>query len=152
MKKRQLWIAAAGMFLVVFLMFANMASAAENSWMDGVPGQGVGSVVTGNEPIITVTGTVNKIGKMYKMADSLQMNLTADKGGNWIVYMGPKWFVENQMLKFAVGDKVEVRGKKLSEGMAIIASEISKKNITLKFRDEENGRPTWLCCFPAHHE
>ena len=74
------------------------------------------------------------------------MRLLSEDEGNWIVYMGPKWFVDNQKIKFNVGDKVEVRGKKF--GNAIIASEISKGQWTMKLRNEDNGQASWQCCFP----
>jgi hypothetical protein len=95
---------------------------------------------------VTVTGTVAKIEKMRGQKDGLQMRLKADEGGSWIVYMGPKWFIENQKIKFAAGDKVEVRGKKF--GGAIIASEISKGEWTMRIRNEEDGLAVWQCCFP----
>ncbi len=37
MKKRQLWIASAGMFLVVFLMSACIVFADNKAWTYGIP-------------------------------------------------------------------------------------------------------------------
>jgi hypothetical protein len=59
--------------------------------------------------------------------------------------MGPKWFIENQKIKFMAGDKVQVRGKKY--GDAIIATEISKGDLSMKLRNEEDGMPVWESSF-----
>ena len=150
MKKRALWITAVGMFFVVFLMSANVVFADRDSWTYGTPvlstGTGGGSF-TGNEAIVTVNGTVTKIEPISSQKANLQMMIKDnDQSGSWVVYMGPKWFIENQKIKFAKGDKVEVRGKKA--GDAIIASEISKDNWTMRLRNEEDGLASWQCCFP----
>jgi hypothetical protein len=54
--------------------------------------------------------------------------------------------MNNQKVKLMAGDQVEVRGKKV--GTSIIATEISKGEWTMKLRNEEDGMPTWECCFP----
>jgi len=149
MKKMPLWIASVFMIFVTFLML-NSAIAADpsfNGWTYSTPVPvGEGSDFTGKEAIITEKGTVQKIEKMPGFKDGLQMQLLAEGGGKWTVYMGPKWFIENQKIKFAKGDKVEVRGKKYKG--AIIASEISKGEWTMKLRNEEDGFAVWQCCFP----
>jgi hypothetical protein len=146
MKKRSLWFAVV-MFFVVFLVGAYVASADVRQWAYETPiPLGEGSEFTGSEAMITMTGTVKKIEPMRGVKDGMQMQFIAEEGGKWIVYMGPKWFVENQKIKFAAGDKVEVRGKKT--GAAIIASEISKGEWTMRLRNEEDGQAVWQCCFP----
>ena len=146
MKKRSL-LFAVGMFFVVFLVGAYVASADVGQWAYETPitlGEGAG--FTGNEAMVTMTGTVKKIEPMRGVKDGLQMQFIAEEGGKWIVYMGPKWFIENQKIKFAVGDKVEVTGKKY--GGAVIASEMSKGEWTMKLRNAEDGQAVWQCCFP----
>lgn len=147
MKRKSLGIAAVGMFIMVLLLGASIASAGIDQWTYGVPiVKGEGGDFTGNEAMVSMTGIVKKIEPMYKMKDSLQMQFVAEEGGKWIVYLGPKWFIEHQKIKFAAGDKVEVRGKKY--GGAIIASEISKGDWTMRIRNEEDGQAVWQCCFP----
>jgi len=148
MKKRALWIALFGMCLVC-LMGAQMAFAdAKSNWLYDTPiVAGEGGDFTGMEAIVTVNGTVTKIESMPGKKKNLQMRIKDnDQGGSWIVFLGPKWFIENQKIMFAVGDKVEVRGKKT--GSAIIASEVSKDAWTMKIRNEEDGLAVWQCCFP----
>lgn len=149
MKKMPLWIASVFTIFVTFLMLNNAVAADPdvNGWTYGVPViSGEGSDFTGKEAIVTEKGTVQKIEKMRGIKDGLQMQLLSEGGGKWTVYMGPKWFIENQKIKFAKGDKVEVRGKKYQA--AIIASEISKGEWTMKIRNEEDGFAVWQCCFP----
>jgi hypothetical protein len=146
MKRRSLWFTVVGAFFVMVLMLAGAAYADKGEWTYGVPISPSEGDFTGDEAMVTVTGKVVKIEKMRGQKDGLQMRIIADEGGKWVVYMGPKWFIENQKIKFAAGDKVEVRGKKY--GGTIIASEISKGEWTMRIRNEEDGQPVWQCCFP----
>ena len=146
MKRKPLWIVSLLTIFAAVLMLNNVAFADKALWSYGVPVISSESDFTGNEAMVTEKGTVQKIEKMRGQKDGLQMVLLAEAGGKWTVYMGPKWFIENQKIKFAKGDKVEVRGKKY--GGAIIASEISKGEWTMKIRNEEDGQAVWQCCFP----
>ncbi len=156
--KKRLWFSMFGLFLVIILMAG--AAIAERPpvespihdtdidlWTYDTPiGERDTQGFTGREAIVTERGTVKKIEPMMGNKNSRQMRLLSENGGSWTVYMGPKWFVDNQKVKFNVGDKVEVRGKKF--GSAIIASEISKGQWTMKLRNEDNGQANWQCCFP----
>ncbi len=146
MKRKPLWIVSLLTIFATVLMLNNVAFADKALWSYGVPVLSSESDFTGNEAMVTEKGTVQKIEKMRGQKDGLQMVILAETGGKWTVYMGPKWFIENQKIKFAKGDKVEVRGKKY--GGAIIASEISKGDWTMKIRNEEDGQAVWQCCFP----
>jgi hypothetical protein len=158
MRKRPQWFSVIGVFLVVILM-SSVAIAQRGTlgspigdsdidlWTYDTPiGERDTQGFTGKEAVVTERGTVKKIEPMTGHKNSQQMRLLSESGGNWVVYMGPKWFVDNQRVKFNVGDKVEVRGKKF--GGAIIASEISKGQWTMKLRNEQNGQANWQCCFP----
>lgn len=157
MKKTAVWIMVVATGLAMNIMFAQAALA------QGEKGQAAGSVssvgawsfyvppqlhtsLTGNEAIVVESGKVKKVGSMPGVKDGLQMAFVTDQGSNYVVYMGPKWFINNQKIKFMAGDQVEVRGKKV--GGNIIATEISKGEWTMKLRNEEDGMPTWECCFP----
>jgi hypothetical protein len=143
--------------LAVNLMFAQASLAQEKSqvpgstnssgaWSFGVPGP-IQTGLEGNEAIVIESGKVEKVENMPGTKDALQMHFVTDQGNSYVVYMGPKWFMNNQKLKFKAGDQVEVRGKKVV-GSSIIATEISKGEWTMKLRNEEDGMPNWECCFP----
>jgi hypothetical protein len=156
MRKTTIWIMVVAMALVMNIMSAQALLALESqapestssvgAWSFGVPPQ-IHTSLTGNEAIVVESGKVKKIENMPGVKDALQMKFMTDQGNNYIVYMGPKWFMNNQKLKFMAGDNVEVRGKKV--GSAIIATEVSKGDWTMKLRNEEDGQPAWECCFPG---
>jgi len=147
-------VVVAMMFLVSMtlapVLFAQASQSSgpvsRGAWTLGVPGLDAETSFTGQEAIVVEPGKVVKVEPMKGVKDGLQMRFTTDQGNNYVVYMGPKWFIENQKIKFMAGDKVEVRGKKF--GNRIIATEISKGNMTMKLRNEEDGMPSWECCFP----
>jgi hypothetical protein len=60
------------------------------------------------------------------------------------VHLGPKWYLDEQTLKPAIKDRVEIRGSRVTqEGKpVIIAAEVKKGDQVLKLRDE-GGRPLW---------
>ena len=133
------------------VLFAQASQAADASWSRGawtlgVPGLDAETHFTGQEAIIVESGKITKIEPMAGVKDGLQMRLTTDQGNKYLIYLGPKWFIENQKVKFVAGDSVEVRGKKY--GDKIIATEVSKGDWTMKLRNEEDGLPSWECCFP----
>lgn len=147
MKKVSMWSVMIVAIFMMTMMFAlqSQAQLEKGPWSLGVP-ELSDMGYKGGGAIVTEAGTVKKLENMKGVKDGLQMRLTTAQGGKWLVYMGPKWFIENQKVKFKVGDAVEVRGMKL--GSAIIASEISKGEWTMKLRNEEDGMPSWECCFP----
>ena len=147
-------VVVAMMFLVSMtlapVLFAQASQSSgpvsRGAWTLGVPGLDAETSFTGQEAIVVEAGKVAKVEPMKGVKDGLQMRFVSDQGNKYVVYMGPKWFIENQKIKFMAGDKVEVRGKKF--GSAIIATEISKGDFTMKLRNEEDGVPSWECCFP----
>ena len=150
MRKVAIWIMVILAALMVNLIFTQALFAqepgvgeAKSAWTLGVPGY---TGLPGPEAIVVESGKVTKVEPMKGVKDGLQMRFVTDQGNKYLVYMGPKWFIENQKIKFMAGDKVEVRGKKYHG--AIIASEISKGDWTMKLRNEEDGMPSWECCFP----
>ena len=59
------------------------------------------------------------------------------------VHLGPADYLDQQALKLAVGDQVEVKGVKVSRTKAtiFIAGEVRKGDQVLKLRDDATGRP-----------
>ncbi|MCG6533473.1 MAG: hypothetical protein L7F78_02005 [Syntrophales bacterium LBB04] len=156
MRKTAIWVMVIATALAVNLMFAQVSLAQVKSqvpgstnsagaWAFGVPGL-IHTGLEGTEAIVVESGKVKKVEDMSGVKDGLQVKFVSDQGNGYIVYMGPKWFMNNQKLKFMAGDQVQVRGKKV--GSSIIATEISKGEWTMKLRNEEDGMPTWECCFP----
>jgi hypothetical protein len=60
------------------------------------------------------------------------------------VHLGPAWFIERQDTKIEKGDRVEVKGSRVTIGgkPAIIAAEVKKGNHVLSLRDSA-GIPVW---------
>jgi hypothetical protein len=132
--------------VAISMMFVQVSFAqAKGAWTIGVPAQLEG--VTGNEAMVVESGKVVKMEKVAGIKDGLQMKFKNEQGNVYTVYMGPKWFIENQKIKFMAGDSVMVRGKKF--GSTMIATEVSKGNWTMKLRNQEDGQPSWECCFPG---
>jgi len=122
------------------------STMAIGAWVFGIPDE-LHTGVTGNEAIVVESGKVKAIQPMPGVKGYQQMQFVTDQGNSYTVFMGPKWFMDNQKVKFKAGDKVDVRGKKL--GASIIATEIGKGDLYMKLRNEEDGVPTWECCFPG---
>ena len=60
------------------------------------------------------------------------------------VHLGPGWFIENQDVKMAPRDKVEIKGSRITfeDKPAIIAAEVKKGDEVLMLRDA-GGHPVW---------
>jgi hypothetical protein len=143
-------VAISMMFVPVAFAQGSQAAGstyAKGAWTLGLPTNLTDSGFTGNEAIVVESGKVVKMEKMAGVKDGLQMKFKNNQGNAYILYMGPKWFIDNQKIKFSSGDSVMVRGKKF--GATIIATEISKGDWTMKLRNEEDGQPSWECCFPG---
>ena len=98
----------------------------------------------GSEPIEEFSGTVTAVEKMKGVKDGVQLKMKSGSS-TYTVLLGPGWFVKNQSVKFAVKDKVDVRGKRV--GFVVVASEASKGDWTMRLRNEADGQPEWQCCF-----
>ena len=66
------------------------------------------------------------------------------------VHLGPSWYMEEQAVSFAPGDKVEVTGSRITyQGQpTIIAAEVKKGGQVLKLRDAA-GVPVWAGAGPG---
>jgi hypothetical protein len=60
------------------------------------------------------------------------------------VHVGPEWYIERQDMKLEKGDKIEVKGSRVTfnDKPAIIAAEIKKGDGVLVLRDS-SGIPAW---------
>ncbi len=60
------------------------------------------------------------------------------------VYLGPKWYLEEQQVELSPGDYIQVRGSRImmDKEPVILPNEIIKNSKVLKFWDDQ-GRPMW---------
>jgi hypothetical protein len=60
------------------------------------------------------------------------------------IHLGPGWFIENQDVKIAPRDKIEIKGSRITfeDKPAIIAAEVKKDDEVLTLRDA-SGFPVW---------
>ena len=96
--------------------------------------------------IETITGTVEKVDKITPgkgMSYGVHLAVKTEKE-TIDVHLGPGWYIENQDVKLTPGDKVEIKGSRITfQGKpVIIAAEVKKGEETLKLRDE-SGFPVW---------
>lgn len=94
----------------------------------------------------TASGTVESVDKvtpMKGMHSGIHLALKTDKG-TIDVHLGPEWYIERLDTKIQKGDKIEVKGSRVTIGgkPAIIASEVKKGDSVLLLRDN-NGVPAW---------
>jgi len=85
--------------------------------------------------------TPRKAGKPERVSLVLQ----TDQGA-FRVLLGPAEYFDQQALKLAPGDRVEVKGVKVGRAKAptFFAREVKKGDQVLKLRDDVTGRPLWL--------
>jgi hypothetical protein len=70
--------------------------------------------------------------------------MVSTDGGVKTVHLGPAWYLDNQEIKFSVGEEVEVVGSvvKYDDEDIIIAREITREDGVLVLRDKD-GFPYW---------
>jgi len=110
-------------------------------WGPGGPGDRLYDPKT----VETVNGTVKSVDivKSRGMSDGVHVMLAT--GTEVIpVHLGPAWYLEHQDVVLAAGDKVSVRGSRVTYGgkPAIIAAEVTRGANVLVLRDEQ-GFPRW---------
>ena len=95
----------------------------------------------------TISGEVTSVDRITPakgMAGGVHLNVKTDKE-TISVHVGPSWYLENQDVKIAAKDKVEVKGSRIifAGKPAIIAAEVKKGDEVLKLRDDA-GFPAWI--------
>jgi len=135
--------------VVSVLFIASTALAGPWKGWRGSGGWGMGSQyqrMYNPATVETLSGTVesvNKINPMKGMHSGIHVMLKTDKE-TLSVHLGPEWFVERQDMKIEKGDKIEVKGSRVTfaDKPAIIAADVKKGDSTLILRDS-NGIPAW---------
>jgi hypothetical protein len=112
--------------------------------MRGAGGPGRGLDMSKME---TLTGTIEAVNRIAprraQMPTRMQLLLKTDKE-TVNVFLGPADYVEQQGLKLAKGDQVQVKGVRFSfrQRTGIAAVEVQKGGQVLRLRDD-TGRPLW---------
>jgi hypothetical protein len=94
----------------------------------------------------TISGTIESIDKITPMKGmyyGIHLLLKTDKE-TIPVHLGPGWYIERLDTKIEKGDKIQVKGSRVTMmgKPVIIAAEVKKGESVLKLRDE-NGIPVW---------
>jgi hypothetical protein len=86
---------------------------------------------------------VEHVAPLKGMSEGVHVTLKTDKG-DASVHLGPAWYLDNQEVQLAKGDRVEIRGSRvtLDSKPAVIAAEVKKGVETLTLRDP-SGVPMW---------
>ncbi len=143
MKKAGLLLAVLG---IMGLLWAGGANAQpRRGWGGWGPGERYGRLYN-TATVETLSGEVTRVDRFMPgrgMGYGVHLNLkTATETID--VHLGPSWYVEQQGLVFAPGDKVEVTGSRITyQGKpAVIAREVKKGDKVLQLRDAQ-GVPAW---------
>lgn len=95
------------------------------------------------ETVSGVVESVDRVTPMKGMYAGIHLVLKTDKEAI-AVHLGPEWYFERQDVKLEKGDKIEVKGSRITfDGKpAIIAAECKKGDNVLILRDNA-GIPAW---------
>ncbi len=136
-------------FMLAFLMVFAAGSTVFGQFQGGSGGWGAhGAYQRMFNPatVETLSGVVVSVETfkpMKGMHSGIHLILKTDKG-TIPVHLGPSWFIERQDTKIEKGDKVEVKGSRVTVNgkPAIIAAEVKKGDHVLVLRDS-SGVPVW---------
>lgn len=93
----------------------------------------------------TFRGTVDKVMRArYPDGDCYVLLILKTDDGDYLVNLGPVWYIDENGLVVNEGDSLQVRGSKvrMNGRFLIISAEIKKDGEVLKFRDSQ-GQSTW---------
>jgi len=97
------------------------------------------------ETVATVAGTVDAV-EPLEMGEAwrcVRLRLRTD-AGTLLVRVGPDWFLTERKHLFTVGERLEVKGSRLTFAgePALVAAEIVRGSERIVLRDA-SGRPAW---------
>ncbi|MGO8762761.1 MAG: hypothetical protein ACLP2P_14070 [Desulfobaccales bacterium] len=124
-------------------------AAPEQQAPPAIPAAPQASKLYNPQAVETLTGQVTAVNRQASKRagkpDRVTMVLQTNQGPVK-VHLGPADYLDQQALKLAVGDQVQVKGVKLSRLKAptLIAGEVRKGDQVLKLRDDATGRPLWF--------
>ncbi len=136
--------------VTIFTLAVAVDAAAQRGTMQrGAGGWGPGTPygrMYNPQTVETISGevvSVDKITPIKGMSYGVHILVRTDKE-TIAVHLGPGWYIENQDMKIARGDKIEVKGSRITfEGKpALIAAEVKSRDEVLTLRDA-TGVPVW---------
>ncbi len=100
------------------------------------------------QAVETIAGTVTAVNTITpkKPGRPAQVTMLLNTGqGTVKVRLGPADYLNQQAVKLAAGDRVEVRGVRLVRPRVTLfmAGSVTKDGQVLQLRDEATGRPLW---------
>jgi len=138
--------------ITLALGFASLVGVVSLAAAQGNPGGGWGpgspyGRMYDPKTVETVAGEITKIDKLVPMRGmhkGVHLLLKTNAPEPLVVHLGPDWYVERQEITLKPGDKIQVRGSRITfDGKpAVIAAEVTKDGKTLQLRDA-NGVPVW---------
>ena len=136
--------------VTVLSLFTSLDAFAQKgiSWKGGGgwgPGTPYGRMYN-PQTVETITGevvSVDTITPSKGMAHGVHATVKTDKE-TISVHLGPAWYIENQDVKIAPKDTIEVKGSRITFNgkPAIVAAEVKKGDEVLALRDA-SGFPVW---------
>jgi hypothetical protein len=137
--------------IVVLLAVLSLVLTAFAWAQPAAPGTGRGGPAAGAgmglqydpQKVETITGEVTQVQKSPRRSKGVHVQVKTDKE-TVIAISAPAFYLDQQKLNLAAGDKVEIKGSRIKHPqMAIIlAGELKKGDQVVKFRDEQ-GKPLW---------
>ena len=108
----------------------------------GGPGGGMGMPYNAQN-VETVSGEVTQVQQMQGRAGGVHLQVKTPKE-TLMVILGPASYLEQQKVKIAVGDKLEIKGSRMQHPkmVMLIAGELKKGDQVIKLRDDQ-GKPLW---------
>jgi hypothetical protein len=142
-------ISLTAVMTIMIFIFSTEVSAQRGMTWKGSGGWGAGTPygrLYNLQTVETITGevvTVDKITPMKGMYYGVHLILKTDKE-TVSVHLGPGWYIENQDLKIAPNDKIEIKGSRITfeDKPTLIAAEVKKGDDVLVLRDA-SGFPVW---------
>jgi hypothetical protein len=149
MPKMKKAVAVVGVLVVLGGLMAGEAWAQKGMRWKGSGGWAPGSPdarLYEPKTLVAISGeivSVDVMAPMKGMAPGLHLTVKTDKE-TVSVHLGPGWYLENQDVKLAAKDKVEIKGSRITFAgkPALIAAEVKKGDETLILRDGA-GIPVW---------
>ena len=140
-----------GTLLTALLIATCATTVFAASWRGGrgSGGWGMGSAyqrMFNPATVETVSGevvSVDRITPMKGMGAGIHLQLKTDKD-TISIHLGPAWYIERLDARIETGDKIEVKGSRVTVAgkPAIIAAEVKKGDALLRLRDD-SGIPVW---------
>jgi hypothetical protein len=137
-------LALSGILMLLMATYAWSQPGMGGGGGKGRMGQGDGMGMPYNpQAVETVTGEVTQVQQMQGRAGGVHLQMKTDKE-TMMVMLGPASYLEQQKVKIAVGDKLEIKGSRMQHPkmVMLIAGELKKGDQVVKLRDDQ-GKPLW---------